>query len=240
MGNRPEFHVADVAVLLARRHADLDLQLVVARADRVPRRTLPRPSVAIVEDAAFLDRVLEVRDDLPTLASSSWSTGRRPRASTRGTSCSPPSPVDLDGRRGDRRRRSRDVIYTSGTTGAPKGVMLDHPNICWTIDSLREALGVRARGSRLVSYLPMAHIAERMTTHYAGVAFGYEVTTCADIRTARRRARRDATAHPLRCAAHLEKIHSRCSAVLAADPEAPRCSRRRSRSAPRRRAPRPW
>ncbi len=43
MRNRPEFHVADVAVLLARRHADLDLQLVVARADPVSRRPLSRP-----------------------------------------------------------------------------------------------------------------------------------------------------------------------------------------------------
>ncbi len=71
------------------------------------------------------------------------------------------------------------VIYTSGTTGPPKGVMLDHQNICWTIESLRLALGdLAVEGRRVVSYLPMAHIAERMTSHYQGVALGYEVSTC--------------------------------------------------------------
>ena len=59
------------------------------------------------------------------------------------------------------------MIYTSGTTGPPKGVMLDHANICWTVESLRRAFGVLdPTGSRLVSYLPMAHIAERIVTHY--------------------------------------------------------------------------
>ena len=73
------------------------------------------------------------------------------------------------------------VIYTSGTTGEPKGVMLDHANICWTIESLRLALPFSSEGFRLVSYLPMAHIAERVTTHYGGVVNGYEVTTCPDL-----------------------------------------------------------
>ena len=60
--------------------------------------------------------------------------------------------------------------------------MLDHHNICWTIDSLREALGFAPDRFRIVSYLPMAHIAERVVTHYGGIAFAYEVTTCPDIR----------------------------------------------------------
>ena len=38
-----------------------------------------------------------------------------------------------------------------------------------------------AAGARVVSYLPMAHIAERVTTHYGGVVNGYEVTTCPDL-----------------------------------------------------------
>ena len=77
-----------------------------------------------------------------------------------------------------RARRLATVIYTSGTTGPPKGVMLDHANICWTVESLRLTLGPRRRrGRRMVSYLPMAHIAERMTSHYQQAVLGYEVTT---------------------------------------------------------------
>jgi long-subunit acyl-CoA synthetase (AMP-forming) len=70
------------------------------------------------------------------------------------------------------------VIYTSGTTGPPKGVVLDHANICWTVESYRETLGDDPAGWRAVSYLPMAHIAERMSSHYLAIASGFEVTTC--------------------------------------------------------------
>ena len=57
--------------------------------------------------------------------------------------------------------------------------MLDHANVTWTVKSMREAFAdVDVEGSRVVSYLPMAHIAERNVTHYGGLAFHYEVTTC--------------------------------------------------------------
>ena len=65
------------------------------------------------------------------------------------------------------------VIYTSGTTGPPKGVMITNYNVCWTLESLRMAFSLPSYvGKRLVSYLPMAHIAERMTSHYMQCALG--------------------------------------------------------------------
>jgi len=57
------------------------------------------------------------------------------------------------------------LIYTSGTTGHPKAVMLSHGNLAWVADTLRQILGIDER-DRHISYLPMAHIAERAgTTH---------------------------------------------------------------------------
>jgi long-chain acyl-CoA synthetase len=56
--------------------------------------------------------------------------------------------------------------------------VLDHTNICWTVQSYYDTLGTDPTGWRCVSYLPMAHIAERMSTHYLGIACGFEVTTC--------------------------------------------------------------
>ena len=74
-------------LLAPRRHADLDLQLLVARPDRVPRRPLRGVGRAIVEDDGFLDRFLAVRDELPTLrelvVDRAAGDGRR-TASTRG------------------------------------------------------------------------------------------------------------------------------------------------------------
>jgi long-chain acyl-CoA synthetase len=58
--------------------------------------------------------------------------------------------------------------------------MLDHHGVLWTATSLVDRFGFDVTGMRLVSYLPMAHIAERMTSHYAGILHAYEVTTCPD------------------------------------------------------------
>ncbi len=58
------------------------------------------------------------------------------------------------------------LIYTSGTTGAPKAVMLSHRAINWTVQSAVTLLKV-GQGDSLVSYLPLAHVAEQMFTVYA-------------------------------------------------------------------------
>ncbi len=58
------------------------------------------------------------------------------------------------------------LIYTSGTTGAPKAVMLSHRAINWTVHTAVTLLKV-GQGDSLVSYLPLAHVAEQMFTIYA-------------------------------------------------------------------------
>ncbi len=73
------------------------------------------------------------------------------------------------------------LIYTSGTTGPSKGVMLYHANISWTVECLRLAFKMEdLAGKRIISYLPMAHIAERATSHYQMLFLGYETTCCPD------------------------------------------------------------
>jgi long-chain acyl-CoA synthetase len=73
------------------------------------------------------------------------------------------------------------VIYTSGTTGPPKGVQLTHDNLMSTIRSYDRLIGF-PRGGRIVSYLPMAHIAERNVSHYLPMACAFSVTCCPDPR----------------------------------------------------------
>lgn len=72
------------------------------------------------------------------------------------------------------------LIYTSGTTGNPKGVMITHRNVMWTAESARLALGVTEH-PRMVSYLPLAHIAERISSHYLGIYMAGEVWYCPDM-----------------------------------------------------------
>ncbi|BCJ76693.1 fatty-acid--CoA ligase [Catellatospora sp. IY07-71] len=73
------------------------------------------------------------------------------------------------------------LIYTSGTTGPPKGVELTHANL------LAEAAAVTAlfdlhRGDHGLSYLPAAHIADRLASHYLQMLYGSRVTCLADLR----------------------------------------------------------
>lgn len=61
------------------------------------------------------------------------------------------------------------LIFTSGTTGKPKGVMISHRNVLWTIESLFGQMIPASQFPRIVSYLPMAHIAARAGDHYQAI-----------------------------------------------------------------------
>src|SRR4051794_16230868 len=220
--NRPEFHVADIAVLLAgatpisiyNSSSPDQIQYLTSHSDA---------AVAIVEDVDFLERILKVRPELPGLRNVvvlDDPDGLAPDDVLRFDSLLEADPVDIQAAAdavdpGD----LATVIYTSGTTGPPKGVMLSHFNICWTTESTRRAIGFPVEGFRLVSYLPMAHVAERMVSHYFHALDGTDVTSCPD---------------PGQLAAYLrevrpnyffavprvwEKLYAGVHAALAADPE---------------------
>ena len=63
------------------------------------------------------------------------------------------------------------LIYTSGTTGPPKAVMLSHKSVAWTVDTAVKLLNV-SKNDHLLSYLPLAHIAEQMFSLYCPLASG--------------------------------------------------------------------
>jgi long-chain acyl-CoA synthetase len=180
MRNRPEFHVADVASVLV---GATPVSIYNSSApEQVQYLTQHSGAVAaIVEDVGYLERLLKVRDELPALAHIAVidDDGRAPDEVLHFEELCRGTAVDLDVAAA--RPRPEDlatIIYTSGTTGPPKGVKIDHANVVWTVESLRRTLPIDPTGFRVVSYLPMAHIAERMVSHYWGVVFGYEVTTC--------------------------------------------------------------
>jgi long-subunit acyl-CoA synthetase (AMP-forming) len=73
------------------------------------------------------------------------------------------------------------LIYTSGTTGNPKGVEMTHANLLFEAFALDAVLGVRP-GDRITSFLPSAHIADRMMALYNQEVFGTQVTVVSDAR----------------------------------------------------------
>jgi long-subunit acyl-CoA synthetase (AMP-forming) len=73
------------------------------------------------------------------------------------------------------------LIYTSGTTGPPKGVELTHSNLIAAVQGFDEVIAFPADG-RVISWLPMAHIAERACSHYLPMLLGFTTTDCPDPR----------------------------------------------------------
>ncbi|MHB8689747.1 MAG: AMP-dependent synthetase/ligase [Solirubrobacteraceae bacterium] len=73
------------------------------------------------------------------------------------------------------------IIYTSGTTGPPKGVELRHAELMFSTSAIGERHGLRT-GERVICWLPMAHIAERLASYYTAIVFGSLVTICPDPR----------------------------------------------------------
>jgi long-chain acyl-CoA synthetase len=71
------------------------------------------------------------------------------------------------------------LIYTSGTTGPPKGVELTHSNLVWDCRAWLDVTGLEFDG-RLMSYLPMAHLADRVVAHYLAMMTGASITCVAD------------------------------------------------------------
>lgn len=53
------------------------------------------------------------------------------------------------------------IVYTSGTSGLPKGAMLSYGAYAWSAQRLIDHIGMQD-GERLFSYLPLAHITERV------------------------------------------------------------------------------
>ncbi len=71
------------------------------------------------------------------------------------------------------------LIYTSGTTGPPKGVEITHASMLAMLHAWTNVMPATP-ADRLLSYLPAAHIVDRMTGHYLGMTHGVQLSCVAD------------------------------------------------------------
>ena len=176
-GNRPEFHISDLAAMtlgavpfsIYQTYTPEQIEYLIS--DSGAR-------VAILEQA-FLDRFLEARKQLPDLEHVIVVDGEAPEgvmalADVEGSN------ADFDAEAAWRAIKPEDLltlIYTSGTTGPPKGVQLSHANQMDVVGSIEEIIGL-PKGIRVISWLPSSHIAERSAHHYIPIVFAGTITCC--------------------------------------------------------------
>ncbi len=224
--NRAEFHPLDIAVLFCgatpvsiyNSSAPEQIEYLVNDC---------KASVAIVEDVGFLERFLKVKDSTPSIehlviVEDSELAGEDV---VRYADLAAFEPADLAAEADTAGMDDlATIIYTSGTTGPPKGVMLTHGNVAWTLESVGESMRTQTdidnfAGKKHVSYLPMAHIMERLLGHYYMVDFGTQVTCCPD--TAQLAAFVGETKPNVLIGVPRvwEKFYAGVNAALAADPE---------------------
>jgi len=176
-GNRRDYHVVDMAALALGAMA---VPVYQTNSPDQVRYVLENSGSKVVfcEDAEQCAKLERIRSELPALRSvitftdgKSDGTYAELLEKGRGLDAAEPHayPASVAGVEPD------DVaclIYTSGTTGPPKGAMLTHENIAWTADALEDVL--QAEHPVFLSFLPLAHIAERMVSHYGQIRLGGE------------------------------------------------------------------
>ena len=179
--NRPEFHWVDAAAM----HLGATPFSVynTYSAEQIEFLVSDAQNAIIVTEAQYLDTIAKVREACSSVEH--VVVVDEPREGTL-------SLDDVEGRAEEgfdfeaawKAVQPDDVltlIYTSGTTGPPKGVQITHENELSAGRSFDQIIQF-PDGARAVSYLPMAHIAERSCTHYLPIMFGFTVTCCPDAR----------------------------------------------------------
>jgi long-chain acyl-CoA synthetase len=182
MVNRPEFHSADAGAMhlgavpfsIYNTYTPEQIQHLVNDADC---------AVAITEQA-YVDRLLAAREESDRLEHVIVVDGDPPEGTMSLDELVSMGDDDFDFEATWKAVEPEDVltlIYTSGTTGPPKGVQITHANITDTVRSFDDMIQF-PDGGRIVSYLPMAHVAERNVSHYLPMLCGFQVTCCPDAR----------------------------------------------------------
>ena len=181
--NRVEWHLADLGTLL---NGGVTVPVYPTSAPSQIAYILGHAEVEVclVDTRAQLAKLIDIRDQLPTLKRVIIADGARRAGDS--------FVVGFDALRGagaDRLRRDPDsvdersgqvrpedlatIVYTSGTGGPPKGTMLSHSNIMWALRNVTPVYDI-GEGDRLLSFLPLSHIAERMMSDFLPIAVAGE------------------------------------------------------------------
>ena len=182
LNNRPEFHFADTAAM----HLGATPYSVynTYTAEQIEYLVTDAANTILVTESDYLDTAMKVKEACGTVeyVIDVDGTGRDGTMSLE--ELEQKGDPDFDFEAAWKAVQPDDVltlIYTSGTTGPPKGVQIMHENELTAGRSFDQIIQF-PDGARVISYLPMAHIAERSCTQYLPTMFGFTVTCCPNAR----------------------------------------------------------
>jgi long-subunit acyl-CoA synthetase (AMP-forming) len=184
LDNRSEFHLVDLAAL----HIDVLAYSIYNSnpAEKVIPLLENAGSRVVIADPHYAPMLVEVRTARPELLTTivvvAPERGAGDITLDELAALDPPADFDFDVLW---RSLTPDtlamLIYTSGTTGEPKGAEWTHHALMENLRGFHKLIPVSPAG-RMVSYLPMAHLAERFMTHYGLMAYGLTVTSVPNAR----------------------------------------------------------
>ncbi len=175
LGNRPEFHLVDLAA--ATLGATPFSVYVTYPPEEIGYLLSDAGSKVAVVEQAFLPAMQAAREDIPSLEHVIVVDGEAP-GGTLALAELEESGAGFDGAASAAAVGPEDLvtlIYTSGTTGPPKGVQLSHRSVMAAVRSTVEVIPIEP-GGRVISWLPAAHIAERMAHHYIPIVLSATIT----------------------------------------------------------------
>src|SRR3954454_4637300 len=186
LNNRPEFHLVDTAAM----HLGATPYSVynTYTAEQIEYLVTDAANTILVTEGEYLDTALKVQEACGTVKHvidvDVDGGGREGTMSLQELEEAGDGNSDFDFDAAWKAVEPDDVltlIYTSGTTGPPKGVQIMHKNELVAGRSFDQIIQF-PEGATVVSYLPMAHIAERSCSQYLPIMFGFTVTDCPNAR----------------------------------------------------------
>ena len=178
-GTRPEWCISDLGGMLAGavtvgayptlaprqlayllEHADVRVALIEGKADLEKilevKADVPKLELVLVWDTTGLEEALRVHAWLLPFGQALATKPDEAAIQARAAAVSPEA--------------TALIVYTSGTTGPPKGAMISHDNVLAVLRGVTVIPFDRADES--LSFLPMAHVAERILAFYGRINHG--------------------------------------------------------------------
>jgi long-chain acyl-CoA synthetase len=181
LNTRPEFSVADLAVMTAGATPfSIYMQYTP---DQIAFVASDAGAKMLITEQQLLAGALQARRDLPALEQVIVVDGEAPEGVlTLDEVAAMDSDLDVEASAAAIAPEDLiTLIYTSGTTGPPKGVELTHRNVMAAVASIEQLIDFPREG-RVISWLPSAHVAERIAHHYIPIVYGLQVTCCPNAR----------------------------------------------------------